>query len=105
MIIPTDVETRAPDEGDTPAPLTPTHTVPEDCPSLGDVVASLQRGFRRLHRVGERHLVPGTDYKSFRALGADRPSHEHYDAACRWCFKSDQFEDVAISSSDGESSS
>ena len=88
-----------------PAPLTPSHTAPDDCPGMGMFVVSLRRGFRRLHRVGDCHLEPGVDYKDFRTLGADRPSHEHYDAACRWCFKSDQFEDVEISSSSAGSSS
>ena len=88
-----------------PAPLTPSHTVPDGCPGTGMFVVSLRRGFRRLHRVGDCHLEPGIDYKDFRTLDTDRPSPEHYDAACRWCFKLVQFEDVASSSSSEDSSS
>ena len=102
---PAELETQAPDENDAPAPLTPTHTVPDDTPSLGDFVVSLQRGFRRLHRMGDCHLVPGTDNKSFMNLGSERPSREHFDTACRLCFKSDQRTDLANSSSSEGSSS
>ena len=92
-------------EPEEPAPLTPSHTVPDDCPGVGMFVVSSRRGFRRLHRVGDCHLEPGVDYKDFRSLGAERPSSEHFDATCRWCFKSCQFEDVANSSSSDDSSS
>ena len=68
-----------------PAPLTPSHTVPDDCPGMGVFVVSSRLDFRRLHRVGDCHLVPGVDYKDFRTLGADRPTRENFDVACRCC--------------------
>ena len=102
---PTEVEAQAPEVIDASTPLTPTHTVPDDTLSLGDFVVSLQRGFRRLHRMGDCHLMPGTDYNNFRCLGSQRPPSEHFDAACRWCFKSDQMTGLPNSSSSEGSSS
>ena len=69
------------------APLTPVCSVPDDTPAMGDYVVSLRRGFRRLHRAGDCHMVPGVDYMEFRVLGSCRPSSEHFDAACKLCFK------------------
>ena len=58
----------------------------------------------RLHRAGECHLVPGVDYKGFRVLGSSKPSREHYDAACKLCFKSELDLIVQLSSGDYSSS-
>ena len=86
-----------------PSPLTPVYSVPDDKPAMGDFIVSLRRGFRRLHRTGDCHLVPGVDYKDFRVLGSSRPSCEHYDAACKFCFKLDDA--LAMESSSGDTSS
>ena len=88
-----------------PAPMTPTHTVTDDCPGLGEYVVSLRRGFRRLHRIGDCHLVPGVDYADVRALGSNAPSREQYDASCKWCFKPEAGLEAVHSSSESSESS
>ena len=87
------------------SPMTPSHTVADNPPiSLGAFVVSWRRGFKRLHKVGECHMVPGVYYFRFESFGSACPTSEHYDAPCMICFKSADVE-LDDSSSAGESSS
>jgi len=53
----------------------------------GDYVVSIsRRGFRRLHRAGACHFVPGVGYSNFEIMGSSRPGLEEYDDFCRRCF-------------------
>ena len=70
------------------SPMTPTHIVEDDPPTLpGSFVVSWRGGFRRLRKVGECHLIPGVDYLKYTAFGASCPTSESYDAPCKLCFK------------------
>ena len=70
------------------SPMTPTHIVEDDPPTVpGSFVVSWVKGFRRLHKVGECYLIPGVDYIKYSAFGPTCPTSESYDATCKLCFK------------------
>ena len=80
------------------APVTPSHWVHHEAPDIGTFVVSIRQGFKRLHRVGDCHLVPGKDYSCFETLGPAFPSTERFDAPCKWCFKGSVIHDAGSSS-------
>ncbi len=80
----------------TEPPVAETAAVPPRCfddarlpkHERGYVVSiSGKRGFRRLHRLGGCHRVPGIDYQEYELLGDDFPTEEAYDAHCAQCWR------------------
>ena len=54
-----------------------------ESPDKGMFVGTVRQGFRRLHRAGDCHVVPGVDYRSFEVLGSAFSSTERFDAPCK----------------------
>ncbi len=60
--------------------------------AVGYVVSiSGKRLFRRLHRLGGCHRVPGVDYREFELLGVDFPPSTAYDGHCAQCWRDATF--------------
>ena len=55
----------------------------------GYVLSLVRRGKRthkKLHYLGQCHLVPGVDYLRYDWMGPQRPDMEYYDSVCTRCW-------------------
>ena len=69
-----------------PSAMPAPHRIPQG--ECGYVVSLVKRGktlHRKLHYVGQCHLVPGIDYIRFLWLGPSKPEADNYDSVCTRC--------------------
>ena len=73
---------------------------------VGYVISLVRKGRRthkKLHYLGQCHLVPGVDYLRYEWIGPQRPGVEFYDSVCIRCWPvKDVGEDDATSSNTEE---
>ena len=73
---------------------------------VGYVLSLVRRGkqiHKKLHYLGQCHLVPGVDYLRYDWVGPQRPGVEFYDSVCTRCWPNKEAgEDETSSSGSGE---
>ena len=69
---------------------------------VGYVLSLVRRGkqtHKKLHYLGQCHLVPGVDYLRYDWMGPQRPDVELYDSVCTRCWPAENATEDEISSS------